>query len=194
MYENRLDGVQEAEHIMHRLYTSFVEVAKQDKSAPLMKNTQQVYAGMTYARGAVNEDYMDVDSHRGFLYKISVNENGRGKRIVSSFFLHIPEEIYSASVRLLPDKCNSRSNPDQRHFQDWHRYFAVLRLSVSDYREVLHSRRGLRGCLKQFHWITCFLKSLFYKYKQKWKSYTKICKNCLTNKIGIVIIRFTTKG
>lgn len=66
MYENRLDGVQEAEHIMHRLYTSFVEVAKQDKSAPLMKNTQQVYAGMTYARGAVNEDYMDVDSHRGF--------------------------------------------------------------------------------------------------------------------------------
>lgn len=66
MYENRLDGVQEAENIMHRLYTSFVEVAKQDKSAPLMKNTQQVYAGMTYARGAVNEDYMDVDSHRGF--------------------------------------------------------------------------------------------------------------------------------
>ena len=66
MYENRLDGVQEAEHIMHRLYTSFVEAAKQDKSAPLMKNTQQVYAGMTYARGAVNEDYMDVDSHRGF--------------------------------------------------------------------------------------------------------------------------------
>ena len=48
MYENRLDGVQEAEHIMHRLYTSFVEAAKQDKSAPLMKNTQQVYAGMTY--------------------------------------------------------------------------------------------------------------------------------------------------
>ena len=46
--------------------TSFVEAAKQDKSAPLMKNTQQVYAGMTYARGAVNEDYMDVDSHRGF--------------------------------------------------------------------------------------------------------------------------------
>ena len=34
MYENRLDGVQEAEHIMHRLYTSFVEAAKQDKSAP----------------------------------------------------------------------------------------------------------------------------------------------------------------
>ena len=50
MYENRLDGVQEAEHIMHRLYTSFVGAAKQDKSAPLMKNTQQVYAGMTYAR------------------------------------------------------------------------------------------------------------------------------------------------
>lgn len=67
MYENRMDGVEETEKILRRLYASFVEVARQDKSAPLMKNTQQVYAGMTYARDAVNEDYMDVDYHRGFL-------------------------------------------------------------------------------------------------------------------------------
>lgn len=66
MYENRMDGVQEAEKVMRRLYASFVEVAKQDTSAPLMKNSQQVYAGMTYAKGAVNQDYMDVDSHRGY--------------------------------------------------------------------------------------------------------------------------------
>lgn len=67
MYENRMDGVEETEKILRRLYASFVEAARQDKSAPLMKNTQQVYAGMTYARDAVNEDYMDVDYHRGFL-------------------------------------------------------------------------------------------------------------------------------
>lgn len=67
MYENRMDGIEEAEKILRRLYASFVEAARQDKSAPLMKNTQQVYAGMTYARDAVNEDYMDIDYHRGFL-------------------------------------------------------------------------------------------------------------------------------
>lgn len=67
MYENRMDGVEETEKILRRLYASFVEAARQDNSAPLMKNTQQVYAGMTYARDAVNEDYMDVDYHRGFL-------------------------------------------------------------------------------------------------------------------------------
>ena len=42
---------------------SFESVGLSDED---MKNIQQVYAGMTYARGAVNEDYMDVDSHRGF--------------------------------------------------------------------------------------------------------------------------------
>lgn len=66
MYENRMDGVQETEKILRRLYASFAEAAKQDKSAPLMQNTQQVYAGMTYAKGALQEEYMDYDSHRGF--------------------------------------------------------------------------------------------------------------------------------
>jgi flagellar protein FliS len=66
MYENRLDGLEEAEKILRRLYISFEEAARQDKSAPMMQNTQQVYAGMTYARGALNENYMDLDSQRGF--------------------------------------------------------------------------------------------------------------------------------
>lgn len=66
LYENRLDGLKEADQILQRLYASFVEVAKQDTSEPLMQNTQQVYAGMTYARGELNENYMDLDNHRGF--------------------------------------------------------------------------------------------------------------------------------
>jgi flagellar protein FliS len=66
MYENRLDGWTEAYKILSRLYTSFVEVARQDKSAPLMQNTQQVYAGMTYARGTLNESYLEMDGQRGF--------------------------------------------------------------------------------------------------------------------------------
>ena len=67
MYENRMDGLEETEKIMGRLYGSFVEAAKQDQSEPVMKNTQQVYAGITYARGALNEDYVDHDTQRGFL-------------------------------------------------------------------------------------------------------------------------------
>ena len=66
MYQNRLDGLSEARKHLERLYGSFVEVAKQDTSRPLMANTQQVYAGMTYGRTALNESYMDMDSHRGF--------------------------------------------------------------------------------------------------------------------------------
>lgn len=66
LYENRLDGLADAEKILRRLYGSFVEAAKQDTSGPLMQNTQQVYAGMTYARGELNESYMDMDNQRGF--------------------------------------------------------------------------------------------------------------------------------
>jgi flagellar protein FliS len=67
VYENRLDGILDAERVMQRLYTSFEQVAKLDKSAPLMHNTQQVYAGMTYGRSQLNEDYMETDQGRGFL-------------------------------------------------------------------------------------------------------------------------------
>ena len=55
----------EAEKILRRLYGSFVEVARQDTSEPLMRNTQQVYAGMTYGRASLNENYID-DDQRGF--------------------------------------------------------------------------------------------------------------------------------
>lgn len=66
MYENRLDGLGEADGILRRLYGSFVEVAKQDTGGPMMQNTQQVYAGMTYAKSALNENYMETDDQRGF--------------------------------------------------------------------------------------------------------------------------------
>ena len=65
IYQNRTEGIEEAEKILKRLYTSFCEAAKQDTSGPLMRNTQAVYAGMTYGRTTLNESYME-DSHRGF--------------------------------------------------------------------------------------------------------------------------------
>ena len=52
LYENRLDRFEEAESIMRKLYSSFVKVAELDTSEPIMSNTQQVYAGMTYGKGS----------------------------------------------------------------------------------------------------------------------------------------------
>ena len=65
IYQNRTDGIEEAEKILKRLYASFCEVAKKDTSGPLMRNTQQVYAGMTYGRNTLNENCLE-DNHRGF--------------------------------------------------------------------------------------------------------------------------------
>lgn len=65
LYQNDLTGVDAAEKILKRLYGSFVEAAKQDGSGPLMSNTQQVYAGMTYGKNDLNESFME-DESRGF--------------------------------------------------------------------------------------------------------------------------------
>ena len=65
IYQNRLDGLLEAEKILKRLYQSFCEVAKTDASGPLMGNTQQVYAGMTYGRTNLTENLVE-NTHRGF--------------------------------------------------------------------------------------------------------------------------------
>lgn len=66
MYEYKADRVLEAEKIMRKLYASFSEVAKQDTSEPIMSNTQQVYAGMTYGKYDLNENFAD-NNNRGFL-------------------------------------------------------------------------------------------------------------------------------
>lgn len=66
LYQNTPEGYCEAEKILRRLYASFTEVARQDKSGPVISNAQQVYAGMTYGRGELTESYMDDDTQRGF--------------------------------------------------------------------------------------------------------------------------------
>lgn len=65
IYKRRVEEINECEALMQLLYKSFVEVAKSDKSAPLMKNTEQVYAGYTYGRNDVNVS-SDMNGSRGF--------------------------------------------------------------------------------------------------------------------------------
>lgn len=53
--------------VLNSLREGFLEVAKEDKGGPIMVNTQQIYAGLTYGKGALNETSLRTDdSNRGF--------------------------------------------------------------------------------------------------------------------------------
>lgn len=52
----QLDACQ---RIIRGLKESFEEVARQDTSGPVMEHTQQIYAGLTYGKGSLNEVAID---------------------------------------------------------------------------------------------------------------------------------------
>lgn len=53
--------------MLSRLRDSFREISKQDLSGTVMKNTQQVYAGLTYSNaGGSNEISQDPFENRGY--------------------------------------------------------------------------------------------------------------------------------
>ena len=54
--------------MLEMLRKSFYEISSQDKSGPVMKNTQQIYAGLTYSNaGSSNEFSNDPVNNRGFI-------------------------------------------------------------------------------------------------------------------------------
>ena len=59
------EGLVVAARLLSKLKKSFEDIAAQDDSGPLMSNTQEVYAGLTYGRGSLNED-IKGSSNRGF--------------------------------------------------------------------------------------------------------------------------------
>lgn len=65
--KNSAESLPRVEKIMEDLLSSFREVSKQDTSAPLMQNTQKVYAGLTYGRNDINETALvGNEENRGF--------------------------------------------------------------------------------------------------------------------------------
>ena len=53
--------------IMGKLRVGFEGVAKEDKSGPVMGNTQKLYAGLTYGRHALDEVFVNAnEANRGF--------------------------------------------------------------------------------------------------------------------------------
>lgn len=65
--KNTSQNLQDTKRVLRNLYDGFVEASRQDTSEPLMANTQQVVAGMTYQKGSLTETLQDSDSSRGFL-------------------------------------------------------------------------------------------------------------------------------
>lgn len=57
-----------AAEIFEKLLIGYQKVSEEDTSGPVMKNTQQVYAGLTYGRGTLNEMYVNFDEgKRGYM-------------------------------------------------------------------------------------------------------------------------------
>ncbi len=67
IFQNKTDALADAEAILQILLEGFKGVSKEDLSGPVMQNTQQIYAGLTYGKGVLNEMYLNPDEqNRGF--------------------------------------------------------------------------------------------------------------------------------
>lgn len=61
-------SLESAEVVLNKLLVGFEGVSKKDTSGPMMRNTQQLYAGLTYGKSKLNETYIDPNnSSRGFI-------------------------------------------------------------------------------------------------------------------------------
>lgn len=65
--KNTSQNIIDAKKVLQNLYDGFWEAAQHDTSEPLMHNTQQVVAGMTYEKGTLTETIQNVERGRGFL-------------------------------------------------------------------------------------------------------------------------------
>jgi len=56
-----------ADSVLRKLMVGFQGICKEDLSGPVMQNTQQLYVGLTYGKGVLNEVYLDPKGqNRGF--------------------------------------------------------------------------------------------------------------------------------
>ncbi len=61
------DSLEDVEMVIENLRAGFDGIKNQDTTGPVMQNVQQVYAGLTYGKGKLNETYFNAqDYNRGF--------------------------------------------------------------------------------------------------------------------------------
>ena len=57
----------EIESVIRPLHDAYGQIAGQNKSGPVMNNSQTVYAGLTYGRNTLTENMADQGTNRGML-------------------------------------------------------------------------------------------------------------------------------
>lgn len=57
----------EVEMVISKLKDAYAQIAPSNPAAPVMSNTQTVYSGLTYGKGALAEDMTNQSSNRGML-------------------------------------------------------------------------------------------------------------------------------
>ena len=57
----------EIERVIRPLHDAYDQIAGQNKSGPVMNNSQTVYAGLTYGRNTLTENMADQGTNRGML-------------------------------------------------------------------------------------------------------------------------------
>lgn len=55
LFQRNVEKVQGAIDVMELLKIGFEGIVKEDKSGPIMVNTEHIYAGLTYGKGVLNE-------------------------------------------------------------------------------------------------------------------------------------------
>lgn len=62
------DALEGLDDVIMKLRTAFDTISRTDYSGPVMANTEQVYAGLTYHKGNLSEAYLDAGNQmkRGF--------------------------------------------------------------------------------------------------------------------------------
>lgn len=64
--KNIAEPIQNVERIATKLRNAYEQLGTMDQSAPVMENTQTVYAGLTYGKKDLTESLADQGSGRGF--------------------------------------------------------------------------------------------------------------------------------
>lgn len=66
-YRRSADAFGEIERIIKPLHDAYQSIAGKNSTGPVMNNSQAVYAGLTYGRGALTENMADQGTNRGML-------------------------------------------------------------------------------------------------------------------------------
>lgn len=67
IFKKNADALSTADSILRKLMIGFEGICKEDTTGPVMQNTQQLYAGLTYGKGTLNEVFIDPrEQNRGF--------------------------------------------------------------------------------------------------------------------------------